>query len=100
MSLANLEKMAKDVPESITALVALKDAVYKDGAISTKQKALIGLALGCAMKCNTCIETNAALAKQLGATRQEIAETLAFTMYMAGPSSVVWTTKVGEILGK
>jgi AhpD family alkylhydroperoxidase len=80
--------------------LSVKDAAYKEGALSTKTKALMGLALGCALKCNTCIETNAQLAKDLGATRAEITETLVMAMYMAGPSSVVWTTKVGEILGK
>ncbi len=100
MSLANLEKMAKISPEPIAALVGLKDAVFRDGALTAKEKVLMALALGCALKCNTCIESNAKAAKELGATKAELNEAMMVAMYMAGPSAVVWTKKVGDVLSK
>jgi AhpD family alkylhydroperoxidase len=100
MSLASLEIIGQQQPEVVQALVQLKDKVFAEGALSVKEKALIALALGCSLKCNTCIEVNSQLAIDSGASRDELRETLIVAMYMAGPSAVVWTPKVAEILSK
>lgn len=78
----------------------MKDQVFANGALTVKEKALIALALGCALKCNTCIEVNSQLAIDSGASRDELSEALSVAMYMAGPSAVVWTPKVAEILSR
>src|SRR5512147_1815802 len=98
MSLANLDKMAKVSPEPIAALVGLKEAVFRDGALTAKEKTLMALALGCALKCDTCIEANAQAAIRMGATKAELNEAMLVAMYMAGPTSVVWTRKVGDLI--
>jgi AhpD family alkylhydroperoxidase len=100
MSLASLEKIGQQQPDVVQALVQFKDRVFVDGALSVKDKALIALALGCALKCNTCIEVNSRLAIDSGATRDELREAMIVAMYMAGPSAVVWTPKVAEILSQ
>jgi len=96
-SLAVIKEKESDVGKALTAMNA---AVFKNGALSIKNKALIALALGCALKCDTCIETNWRLAMDNGATKEEVRETLIVAMYMAGPSSVVWTPVIDEILAK
>ncbi len=98
MSLANLERISEGQPEVVNALVRMKEEVFRDSAMSAKNKFLIALALGCALKCNTCIESNARAAKDSGATKEEIREALSVALYMAGPTSVVWTAKIGEII--
>ena len=52
-----------------------------------KTKELIALAIGVATRCDDCIAFHAKAAAQLGATPDEIQETLGMAIYMgAGPS--------------
>ncbi|MBX3521158.1 MAG: carboxymuconolactone decarboxylase family protein [Xanthobacteraceae bacterium] len=57
------------------------------GALDTKTKELMALAIGIAVRCDDCIAFHAKAAVQHGATREEIQETLELAIYMgAGPS--------------
>lgn len=76
----------------------LKNEVFKDGALSTKQKELIATAMSCLLKCEICLEVHAQRAKDAGATKEELREALTVAIYMAGPSAVVWTPKLDEII--
>lgn len=63
----------------------------KDGAIDTKTKEFIALALGVASRCDPCIGFHAKALVNLGATVQEIEEVLAMTVYMGGGPSLMYT---------
>jgi AhpD family alkylhydroperoxidase len=66
---------------------ALAQSATKGGALDAKTKELIAIAIGVAIKCDDCIAFHAKAAVQLGATREEVEETLAMAIYMgAGPS--------------
>ncbi len=54
-----------------------------------KTKELIALALGVAARCDPCIGFHARTLVKLGATRQEIHETLGVTTYMGGGPSLM-----------
>lgn len=95
----SLSLLAKQQPSAITALYKLKNEVFRDGALSAKEKALMAVSISCLMRCETCLETWAGRAKELGATVDELRESMLVAMYLAGPASVVWTDKVDEILG-
>jgi AhpD family alkylhydroperoxidase len=57
------------------------------GALDAKTKELMALAIGVATRCDDCIAFHVKGALQQGATREEIMETLAMSIYMgAGPS--------------
>ena len=95
----SLTLLAKQQPAAINALYKLKNEIFRDGALSSKEKALMAVGISCLMRCDTCLETWAERAKELGATVDELRESMLVAMYLAGPASVVWSKKVDEILG-
>jgi len=94
----SLTLLAKQQPEAVTKLYKLRHEVFQDGALSSKEKELIAVSLSCVLKCDTCLETHAKLAKDLGATKDELREAMLVAMYLFGPSTMVWSTKIDEIL--
>lgn len=86
-----LSAMLRDLragnPEVMKAFSALAQTALAPKALDTKTKELIALAIGVATRCDDCIAFHAKAAVEQGASEQEIAETLAMTIYMgAGPS--------------
>ena len=94
-----LALIAKQQPSAINKLFALKNEIFKEGALSVKDKELIAISLSLVMKCETCLETHGQAAKQLGATIDEIREAMLVAMYLVGPSAMIWTPVIDEILG-
>ncbi|MBI0584199.1 MAG: carboxymuconolactone decarboxylase family protein [Methanomassiliicoccus sp.] len=94
----SLTLIAKQQPQAINKLYALRHEVFKDGALSSKEKELIAVSLALTMKCDTCLETHAKAAKDLGATRDELREAMLVAMYLVGPSAVVWSPIIDEVL--
>ncbi len=67
----SLTLIAKQQPEAVKALYRLKHEVFKDGALTAKEKALMAVSLTCFLKCEECMETWSKRAKELGATVDE-----------------------------
>ena len=61
-----------------------------DGALSTKAKELMALALGVAARCDPCIGYHVQALVKLGATRQELDETLGVVVYMGGGPALMY----------
>jgi len=75
------------VADTMKAFSALAQTATKGGALDPKTKELIALAIGVATRCDDCIAFHTKAAAQLGATPDEIQETLGMAIYMgAGPS--------------
>lgn len=83
-------------PDVLKSLYAYRRKVFKDGALSPKEKELIALALSCVSRCEKCFEHHAEEAKKHGATGEEILEAIEVAMYMDGPSAMIWTEKIDE----
>lgn len=94
----SLSLLAKQQPAAINALYKLKNEIFRDGALTSKEKSLMAVSISCLMRCDTCLETWAERAKERGATVDELRESILVAMYLAGPSSVVWSDKVDAIL--
>ena len=82
-------ELLKMVPESVKAYGALSKQAQVPGALDTKTKELIALAVSVATRCDGCIAYHARNSVKAGATRQEIAEMLAVTLQMGGGPSMV-----------
>jgi AhpD family alkylhydroperoxidase len=95
----SLELISKQQPEVIAALYKLKGTVFKEGALSVKEKELIAVAVTALLKCDECIVLHAKKAVEAGATKDEIRESLLVAMYLAGPSTVIWSDRIDEIIG-
>ena len=87
---ANLEKLRKDIPDTMQGFSALAQAATRDGALDKKTKELIALALGVAAHCDGCIGFHTEALVKLGATREEVEETLGMAVYMGGGPSLMY----------
>ena len=72
------------------AFSALAQAATKDGALDKKTKELMALALGVAAHCDGCIGFHTEALVRLGATREEVEETLGMAVYMGGGPSLMY----------
>ena len=86
----DLRKLRQDIPDTMKAFSALAQAAGRDGAIDKKTKELIALAIGIATRCDGCIGFHVEALVKLGATRQEVEETLGMTVYMGGGPSLMY----------
>ncbi len=76
-------------PDMMKAFATLAKSAHGGAALDGKTKELIALAVGVATRCEPCIAYHARDAQRAGASRDEIAETLAMAVYMgAGPSAM------------
>ncbi len=86
----DLKKLRKDIPDTMQGFSALAQAATRDGALDRKTKELIALAIGIATRCDGCIGFHTEALVRLGATRQEVEETLGMAVYMGGGPSLMY----------
>lgn len=83
-------ELKKAVPDAMTGFYAMAKAATANGALDKKQKELIALAIGVTQRCDGCIGFHAKALKDLGATRDEIAEVMAMCVYMGGGPALMY----------
>ena len=84
---ANLFKAA---PETLRAYRGLMEAASKDGALDTKTKELMALAIGVALRCEGCIVYHVRAAQRHGASREEVADSISVAVELGGGPSAVF----------
>ena len=87
---AKLAGLRQGTPEVMKAFNELGKAATAPGALDAKTKELIALALSVAVRCDPCIGFHSKTLVRLGATRQEVDETLAVATYMGGGPSLMY----------
>lgn len=85
-----ISELRKEVPDAMQGFSALAKGALQDGALDKKTKELIALAIGVSTRCDGCIGFHAKACVGLGATRAEVAETLAMTIYLGGGPSLMY----------
>jgi AhpD family alkylhydroperoxidase len=78
------------IPEVYAGFAELHGAALSPGALDTKTKELMALALAVAARCDGCIAAHARSAARLGASEREVAETLGVVLLMAGGPATVY----------
>jgi AhpD family alkylhydroperoxidase len=68
----------------------LHRAAFAGGALDTRTKELIALAIGVVEGCDGCIASHAQAAVRAGATRQEAAEAIGVTFLMKGGPATIY----------
>ena len=87
---AGLATLRSSTPEVMKSFGDLGRAATANGVLDRKTKELIALALSVASRCDPCIGFHTQTLVKLGATRQEIDETLGVTTYMGGGPSLMY----------
>ena len=88
---ARLATLRSSTPEVMKSFNELGRAATAAGVLDAKTKELIALALSVAARCDPCIGFHTRTLVKLGATRQEIDETLGVATYMGGGPSLMYT---------
>lgn len=94
----SLALLAKQRPPVARALYKLKNEVFRSGALSVMEKELIAVALSCLIKCETCLTFHSDRAKEAGATKEQLREAMDVALYLAGPSTLIWSPTIDEIV--
>jgi len=87
---AGLSTLRTTTPEVMKNFNDLGKSATASGVLDAKTKELIALALSVAARCDPCIGFHAKALIKLGATRQEVDETLGVTTYMGGGPSLMY----------
>src|SRR3954452_15679923 len=93
-------QLAKLAPLQTQKFMAFNETACQPGALETKTKELISLALSVAARCDGCIAVHIAGCIKAGATPQEIGETLTVAVSMGGGPSLVYATRALEALAE
>lgn len=85
-----IRDMRQGMPAVMGAFKGLADAATAPGALDTRVKELIALAIAVAVRCDGCVAFHSKAAQAAGATREEVLETLGMAIYMGGGPSMVY----------
>ncbi|MDH3688744.1 MAG: carboxymuconolactone decarboxylase family protein [Gammaproteobacteria bacterium] len=86
--------LRQGAPDTMKAFASLSTAATSPNSIDTKMKELMALAIGIAVHCDGCVAYHTKMAHQHGATREEVAETVALAIYMGGGPAAVYGADV------
>jgi AhpD family alkylhydroperoxidase len=86
----HLAGLRNSTPGVMKAFGELGRAATAPGALDAKTKELVALALSVAVRCDPCIGFHTQALAKLGATRQEVDETLGVATYMGGGPSLMY----------
>ena len=89
----SLAKLRTQAPDVMKGFGLLAQAATQDGALDKKTKELIALALGVASRCDGCIGFHTQALGKLGASKQEVIETLGMAVYMGGGPSLMYAAE-------
>jgi AhpD family alkylhydroperoxidase len=91
-NLSKLKTLEANAPEAIKAFWAFDKAAMAAGAIPSKYKELMALAVAFTTQCPYCIEVHAKKARETGASEQEIAEVVAVAAALRAGAAVTHGT--------
>ncbi|WP_282065078.1 carboxymuconolactone decarboxylase family protein [Aliiroseovarius marinus] len=92
----NTKSFAAAHPDGANGFRAMHRAALVDGALSVKDKELQCIAIGIVKQCNDCIGFHVRAAIKAGATREEVAETVAVTILMGGGPAYMYGARAME----
>ena len=91
-------RLSRELRSPMSAFTQLTGAATTEGALSSKFKQLIALAIGVTVRCDGCIAYHVHDAIRAGATRQEIMEAIGVAIFMGGGPAMVYGCEALEAL--
>jgi AhpD family alkylhydroperoxidase len=91
-----IRELRAGAPDVMKSFSALARAALESRALDAKIKELIALAIAVAIRCDGCIAFHAEAAVKLGATREEVMETMGMAVYMGAGPSVMYAAQAIE----
>ena len=81
------------IADTWSGVTQLHQAALSDGVLSARVKELMALAISVVKQCDGCIAHHARRAARLGATPEEVAESLGVALLMAGGPATVYAPR-------
>ncbi len=86
-------EMRRLSPKVTGGIMRAREATYADGKVAGKYKLLTALAISVAIRCEPCIRAYVKMAKEAGASQDELIEFLNVAMTMQGCPGEEWAIK-------
>jgi AhpD family alkylhydroperoxidase len=86
----SLARLGKEIPGPMTGFARLHRKGVEDGALSSKVKELMAVAISIVVGCEGCIAYHVQDAIQAGATRSELLETVGVGLFMGGGPGAIY----------
>jgi AhpD family alkylhydroperoxidase len=93
-----LGKFSQVTPHQVKGFKDLMEAVEEKGALDSKQKELIAVALSVGVQCRWCIAFHVQKALKLGARKEEILEAAWVAVLMGGAPALMYSQLVLKAL--
>ena len=93
-----LGRLSEIMPDLVNLIVTQMEEAYKDGAIDSKTKRLMAMAIALGAGCRNCVLGQAEGALELGATKEEFLETISVVISMRGTTGVAESLRVIQLL--
>ena len=84
----------------IRRFFALDTQTYKDGALDTRTKELLGLVASMVLRCDDCISYHVAQCKEAGVNRDEFFETFSVALVVGGSIVIPHLRRAVDFLDK
>lgn len=98
--LGHFADMGKDSPELWKKFLDYYSAVFADGALSAREKALIALAVAHAVQCPYCIDAYTQSSLQNGADKEQMTEAVHVACAIRGGASLVHGVQMRNVADK
>ena len=95
--LAKFAEMGKDAPELWKLFSQWYDAVFQEGELSEREKALIALAVSHAVQCPYCIDAYTQACLEKGSNNAQMAEAVYVAAAIRGGASLVHGVQMNNI---
>jgi 4-carboxymuconolactone decarboxylase len=98
--LTRFSEIGKERPELWAKFLDYYDAVFADGALTPREKALIALGVAHAVQCPYCIDAYTQASLQNGADREQLTEAVHVACAIRGGASLVHGVQMRNVAEK
>jgi AhpD family alkylhydroperoxidase len=88
-----LATLRKEIPDTMQGFGAMAKGALKGGALSELHKELIALSIAVTQRCDACIGFHIKALIRLGASREQVMETLGVCTYMGGGPALMYAAE-------
>ena len=98
--LAKFATMGEEAPELWKKFISYYGAVFEEGALSAREKALIALAVAHAVQCPYCIDSYTQQCLEKGANEEQMTEAVHVAAAIRGGAALVHGVQMKNVINK
>lgn len=98
--LAKFAAIGEEAPEMWEKFMSYYTTVFKDGALTVREKALIALAVAHAVQCPYCIEAYTQESLEKGANQEQMTEAIHVAAAIRGGATLIHGVQMKNVISK